>query len=92
MEAGTIGALRVELSGLERRVDGVHNGLGVVRAKVAEHDTAISVLHTEIGNIREDIGELKDKMTWIIRGLFAAIAVGLMFLVAVATLIFQVAS
>jgi uncharacterized protein YdhG (YjbR/CyaY superfamily) len=87
MEA--LGALRAELQGVERRVDGVHTGLGVVRAKSAAHDTAIEVIHTEVGNIREDIGELKDKMKWIIRGLFGAIAVGLMFVVAIAGLILQ---
>lgn len=86
-----VGALRAEIHAIERQVDSVHNGLGAVRAKAAEHDTAISVLHTEFGNLRDDIAELKDKMKWIIRGLFGAIAVGLMFVVAVAGLIVQAA-
>jgi hypothetical protein len=90
MEANA-NAFRIELREHDRRISGLHRSLGVLSTDVGNHKTDISVLHTELGNIREDIAELKTDMKWIKRGLFGAIAVGLMFVVAVATLIVQVA-
>lgn len=91
MEAGALGELRVELHGLEKRVDGIHHGLGVVRGQSASHETSISVIHSELRNVSEDIAELKGQMKWVLRGLFAGIAVGLAVLTAVATLVVQLA-
>lgn len=92
MEAGTIAEIRAGLRVLESRVDGIHHGLGQVRGQTAKHDVSLGVVSTELANIKEDIHELNGKMTWVVRGLFAAIAVGLMFVVAVATLIIQLSS
>jgi hypothetical protein len=89
MESGALEGIRAELRGLSGRVEGMHTGLGTVRGSIGKHDTEIGVLRIELKNMREDVSEIKDQMKWVLRGLFAAIAVGLMFVAAVAGLILQ---
>lgn len=90
MEAASVAGLKAELKGLEHRVDAMHSGLGSVRAGIGRSEVEQGVIKTELTNVRDDLKELNGKMTWILRGLFGAIAIGLTFIVGVAMLIVQV--
>lgn len=89
MEA--LGAIQERLRNHDTRLTANHDSLAYLRNAQAAQGTEIAVIHTELAGISEDFVELKNDMKWIKRGLFGAIAVGLMFTVAVATLVVQVA-
>lgn len=57
---------------LDRRATANHDSIASVRGAVASLSTDAKVLHTEFEAQREDMGELKDQMRWVIRGLVAA--------------------
>lgn len=82
--------IRAEMRGLEQRVDAMHSGLGAVRGQIGNHATELGVMHTELSNISDDIGELKGQMKWVLRGLWLAAATFTTFTVSLAVLIVSV--
>ena len=102
MEAGAISVLEVTLRNHEARINANHDSLATLREKSAGHNTKIEVITTELRETREDIGDMKRElgaarteqkaeMTWVRRGLWAAAATFMLFVVALAGLIAQVA-
>lgn len=82
--------IREQLRSLDQRVDSLHTGIGTIRGKSANHDTEIGVIHKEVENISDDIGELKGQMKWVLRGLWLAAATFTSFTVGLAVLIVSV--
>ncbi len=86
----------------EARIDANHNSVSRLRDASANHETRLSVVTTELRETREDIAEMKrdladarseqkEEMTWVRRGLWLAAGTFMMFFVAAATLLVQVA-
>lgn len=95
-------AAEIRFRGLEKRADASHRSITELRGASTRHETEIQVTGTEVREIREDIGEMKRElskareeqkaeMVWIRRGLWAAAGTFTMFVVALATLVLQVA-
>jgi septal ring factor EnvC (AmiA/AmiB activator) len=95
-------AMAVELREHDRRLSGLHRTVGAIGTTVGDHTTKISVVTTELRETREDIADMKkdlaaarseqkEEMTWVRRGLWLAAGTFMMFFVAAATLLVQVA-
>jgi len=92
MEA--LGAIQERLRNHDARLNANHDSIGFLRGEQANQKIEIAVIHTELAGAREDIAEMKDdfsgQLTWVRRGLWAAAATFLMFVIALATLIVEV--
>jgi septal ring factor EnvC (AmiA/AmiB activator) len=93
-------AIEVRLRTHEARLDSSHRSVTELRNTTARHETEIKVTGTEVREIREDIGEMKHElsearkeqkaeMVWIRRGLWAAAASFMTFVLMLAALILQ---
>lgn len=80
---------RIRMENAEARLDSMHTGLGSVRGKGHKHDSELGVLKTEFKAQREDMGELKDQMKWVIRGLVAATLTFTGLIVTILTAVFS---
>jgi hypothetical protein len=76
----------------DARIRSNHDKISRLGQSVSEHNTSYAELRIELRDAIEDIKEMKGDMKWIKRGLFGAIAVGLMFTISVAALIVQVSA
>lgn len=89
MEA--LGAIQERLRGHDGRLDGIERSLeGVVLAQ-GKRATEIAVMQREVSDIHDDIKGLVAQVAWVQRGLWAAAATFLIFVIALAGLISQVA-
>ena len=79
------------LKGFDSRIRSNHDSLSKVRERQGKQQEKLIKIESTLEDLSDDIGEMKNTMRWIVRGLFGAIAVGLMFVVAVATLVVQAA-
>lgn len=95
-----MGALEVRVRTVERQLDASHTSMGKLRDASSRHETEIKVTGTEVREIREDIAEMKaaltkareeqkGEMVWIRRGLWAAAASFMTFVLMLAALILQ---
>lgn len=75
----------------DARIKSVHDGLGDSRKEINNQGRSLVKIEEQLNDQREDIAEMKNDLKWIKRGIFGAIAVGLMFTIAVANLVVQVA-
>lgn len=94
MEAGGIPLrewITDKLSGFDSRIRSNHDSIGKVRERQGKQQEKLIKIESTLNDLKEDMGEMKNTLRWIMRGLFGAIAVGLMFVVAVGTLIIQAA-
>jgi HAMP domain-containing protein len=93
-------AAEIRFRGIENRLDASHRSTTELRGVSARHETEIQVTGTEIREIREDIGEMKQELTkareeqkaesvLLRRTFIAAASTFAMFIVALATLILQ---
>jgi hypothetical protein len=62
-----------------------------MRTRESTRGEALIRIEGKVEEQGDDIAEMKNDMKWIKRGLFGAIAVGMMFTVAVASLVIQAA-
>lgn len=77
------------LRSFESRIRSNHDSLAKMREREGKRGEAFVRLEAKVDEQAADITEIKTTLSRILWGLFAAIGVGLMFVVAVATLIFQ---
>ena|SRR6187200_1727023 len=95
-------AAEFRFRGIEGRLDASHRTTTELRGVSARHETEIKVTGTEVREIREDIGEMKrelakareeqkGEMVWIRRGLWAAAASFMTFVLMLAAVILQAA-
>jgi len=93
MEA--LGAIQERLRNHDARLNANHDSIGTLRGEQASQQIELAVTRTELREVREDIAEMKKDLTgqlaWLRRGLWLAAGTFLMFFVAVATLVVQVA-
>ena len=93
-------AFEVRLRNHDERLDASHRSVSELRNTSARHETEIKVTGTEVREIREDIGEMKrelarareeqkGEMVWIRRGLWAAAASFMTFVLMLAAVILQ---
>lgn len=82
----------IELREHDRRISGLHRTLGGLGTDVGDLKTNAAVSKKELDGLREDISDMRADMKWIKRGIWSAVAVGLMFVVAVSSLVIQIAS
>jgi predicted nucleic acid-binding Zn-ribbon protein len=87
----SVEVLNERFNTLHARTKSHHDSISKLREEKELQGKALVRMEEQLENQGEDIAEMKKTMTWIVRGLFGAIAVGLMFVVAVVTLIVQVA-
>lgn len=73
----------------DTRIRSVHDGLAKLREEKEKQGRALVRIEGQLEEQANDISDLKKILTRILWGLFGAIGVGLMFVVAVATLIIQ---
>jgi len=86
-----VDAVEFRLRNHDERLKANHDSLALLRDASAGHDTKIEVTLTEIREIRDDIGEFRLEMRWVRRGLWVAAGTFTLFVVALATLIAQLA-
>lgn len=95
---GSLEAVEVRLNNHEQRIDASHQSISLLRDSSARHETKISVITTELREVREDVGDIKRElreareeqkaeMTWVRRGLWAAAGTFMLFFVAAASLL-----
>lgn len=82
-----LGVLTERVRNNEKRIEANHDSLAFLRGSVAKQDVRIAVISSDIEDIREDVGEIKGQLKWVLRGLWAAAATFLMTAVGLATLI-----
>ena len=75
MEA--LGALTQRVRGIERTADANGKAINDLAGKQGNQQTEIAVIIQQHQEIREDIGELKGQLRWIIRGIAGMIGTGL---------------
>ena len=92
MEALSLERLDELMKSLDARTRSNHDSIRQAREKQGVQSEGLVRIEGRLGEQANDIAEMKTDMKWIKRGLFGAIAVGLMFTVAVATLVVQVAT
>lgn len=71
------------------RIRSNHDKISKVEEKQGEQAEAMVEIRGQLNELSEDLKEIKDQVKWLLRGVFGAIAVGLMFVVAVGSLIVQ---
>jgi hypothetical protein len=79
------------MKGMDARTRSNHDALARVRERESTRGEALIRIEGKVEEQGDDIAEMKNDMKWIKRGLFGAIAVGMMFTVAVASLVIQAA-
>jgi hypothetical protein len=100
--AGAFQWMERRLDDFDRRIGANHDSIGALRASSGSHETKIEVVTVELRETREDIAEMrsasekwreeqKAEMAWVRRGLWAAAGSFLVFIIALGTLIAQVA-
>lgn len=92
MEALSLERLDERMKSLDARTRSNHESIRESREKQEVEGKALVRIEGRLNEQATDIAEMRTDMKWIKRGLFGAIAVGLMFTVAVATLVVQVAT
>lgn len=92
MEGMSIDILGERIRNQEARIRSNHDSISKLRDQDRKKGEALVRIEEQLDDQSSDLGDLKKIMTRILWGLFGAIAVGLMFVVAVATLIIQTAS
>jgi hypothetical protein len=75
----------------DARIRSNHDRVADQQRELNTQGRSLVKIEEQLKDQGEDIAEMKNDMKWIKRGLFGAIAVGLMFTVAVSTLVIQVA-
>lgn len=75
----------------DSRIRSNHDNLAKQAGEINQQGRDLVGMRGEVKDQGEDIKEMKEDMKWIKRGLFGAIAVGMMFTVAVASLVIQAA-
>lgn len=76
---------------IDSRIKSNHDSIAKQRSRTGKQQEKIIEMEGALEGLADDIAEMKGTMKWIVRGLFGAIAVGLMFVVAVASLVIQAA-
>lgn len=76
----------------DARTKSNHDAIADLRRSGGKRQEKIIKMESTLEDLSDDIAEMKNTMKWIVRGLFGAIAVGLMFVVAVASLVLQAAT
>lgn len=76
----------------DSRLRSNHDSISKFRDKQGKQGETLVEINGKLEEQSNDIAELKEDMKWIKRGLFGAIAVGLMFVVGVFTVAIQLAS
>jgi predicted nucleic acid-binding Zn-ribbon protein len=71
------------------RIRSNHDKLGRVEDRQGKQAEAMVEIRGQLTDVSEDLKEIKDQVKWLLRGVFGAIAVGLMFVVAIGSLIVQ---
>lgn len=90
-DPGWQGRVDEKLRSFDSRIRSNHDRASRVAEKQGKQGELLVEIKGDIKNISDDVAELKSQFKWVLRGLFAAIGVGLLFIVAVANLIIQVA-
>lgn len=83
--------IQERFTSFDSRIKSNHDAIAEVRRRGGKQQEKMIEMEGTLDNLADDIAEMKNTMKWIVRGLFGAIAVGLMFVVAVATLVLQAA-
>jgi hypothetical protein len=102
MEASAFRPFEMALADHDRRLVANHDSIAKLRDTSAGHDRDIAVITTELRETREDIADMrtaldrsreeqKAEMTWVRRGLWVAAGSFLVFIIALGTLIAQIA-
>jgi hypothetical protein len=73
------------------RIKSNHDSVVELRKKQGTQGESLIRIEEQLDDQGHDIEEMKNDLKWIKRGIFGAIAVGLMFTIAVANLVVQVA-
>lgn len=90
-DASWAGRVEERLRSYDSRIRSNHDRVSKLTERQGEQGELLVEIRADQKNMLEDIAELKNQFKWVLRGLFAAIAVGLVFIAAVANLIVQVA-
>jgi len=75
----------------DTRIRSNHDSISLLRDKAGKQETTLAKIEEQLNDQAKDIEEMKNDLKWIKRGIFGAIAVGLMFTIALANLVVQVA-
>lgn len=91
MEAA-LGVIEERLRTFDARIRSNHDSIAKLREQQGTQDKALVRIEGKQAELTNDIAEMKDDLKVIKRGIFVAIAVGLTFTVAVASLVIQAAA
>jgi len=94
MEAGGIPFgewVRERFKSHDSRIRSIHDKASHLERELGKQDRSLIEMRGELRELKEDTAEVRKTLNRIVWGLFGAIAVGLMFVVAVGTLIIQAA-
>lgn len=89
--AAKLGIIEERMRSYDSRIRSNHDNIAKTRDRLGKQGENLIRIEAKLEEQSADIADLKKTLTWIVRGLFGAIAVGLMFVVAVGTLIIQAA-
>lgn len=88
---GKIAVIEERIRSYDSRIRSNHDNIGKAHDRISRQGEGLIRIEAKLDEQAADIAEMKQTMKWIVRGLFGAIAVGLMFVVAVASLVVQAA-
>lgn len=76
---------------MDARIRSNHDTIRELRSSKETDGRKLVRIEEQLKDLGNDMAEMKSTMKWILRGIIGAIGVGLMFVVAVASLIVQAA-